>query len=228
MASARSSSRTTDGTRQRRSRITASVVGVAKALDAGQTIVLRVDRKRGEFAFGVRRLRVTQASSPSTPDGARHEGHAASRLRRCGCPRAGRLQRRLSARDGAAIDAYGWYNRNCAINPYLVEKKTSRWRLRSNWISRSRQGVHFRGRRLLHRRHLQGFLDLLRLGLIDRMPKITGVQAEGACPIHDAFLSGSERVTFGPGRSPTAFRSALRETGRKPCPGGPKIREERR
>ncbi len=44
----------------------------------------------------------------------------------------------------------------------------------------------------------KGFSDLMKMGFISRMPKITGVQAEGAKPILDAFKSGAERVMFGP------------------------------
>jgi len=44
----------------------------------------------------------------------------------------------------------------------------------------------------------KGFRDLLELGLIDRMPRITGVQAEGSSPIYRAITERSERVAFGP------------------------------
>ncbi|MBN1333976.1 MAG: pyridoxal-phosphate dependent enzyme, partial [Synergistales bacterium] len=38
--------------------------------------------------------------------------------------------------------------------------------------------------------------DLLQLGLIDRIPRIIGVQAEGADPIYQAVRSCSARVSF--------------------------------
>ena len=41
-------------------------------------------------------------------------------------------------------------------------------------------------------------MDLLELGLIGKMPKITGVQAEGSSPIYKAITENSERVGFGP------------------------------
>lgn len=100
----------------------------------------------------------------------------------------------------AAIEKYGWYNRNCAINPYLVEgKKTCAMEIAEQLDFEVPDRVFISvGDGCCIGGLYKGFLDLLRLGLIERMPKITGVQAEGACPIHDAALSGSERVTFGP------------------------------
>ncbi len=99
-----------------------------------------------------------------------------------------------------AIEANGWYNRNCAINPYLVEgKKTCAieiaeqlgWQVPDRIITSVGDGCIISSL-------YKGFWDLLQIGLIDRMPKITGVQAEGACPIHRAIESGSDRVTFQP------------------------------
>nr|WP_321501232.1 threonine synthase [uncultured Dethiosulfovibrio sp.] len=99
-----------------------------------------------------------------------------------------------------AIEANGWYNRNCAINPYLVEgKKTCAieiaeqlgWQVPDRVITSVGDGCIISSL-------YKGFWDLLQIGLIDRMPKITGVQAEGACPIHRAIESGAKRVTFQP------------------------------
>ena len=42
----------------------------------------------------------------------------------------------------------------------------------------------------------KGFFDLKELGLIDRLPRITGVQADGSKPIYEAFKAGAEKVTF--------------------------------
>lgn len=99
-----------------------------------------------------------------------------------------------------AIEANGWYNRNCAINPYLVEgKKTCAleiaeqlgWQVPDRVITSVGDGCIISSL-------YKGFWDLLQIGLIDRIPKITGVQAEGACPIHNAIESGAKRVTFQP------------------------------
>ena len=100
----------------------------------------------------------------------------------------------------AAIDKFGWYNRNCAINPYLVEgKKTCAMEIAEqlNWEVPDRVFISV-GDGCCIGGLYKGFRDLLELGLIDRMPKITGVQAEGSCPIYKAIMENSERVNFGP------------------------------
>ena len=88
-----------------------------------------------------------------------------------------------------AIDRFGWYNRNAAINPLLVEgKKTVALEIAeqldfklTDWVAVSvGDGCTIGG-------VYKGFYDLYRLGFIDRIPKILGVQAEGCSPIAKAF-----------------------------------------
>lgn len=77
---------------------------------------------------------------------------------------------RLSAE---AIDHWGWYNRNAAINPYLVEGKKTvtmeiceqlNWEV-PNWaIFSVGDGCTIAGA-------WKGFKDLYQVGLIDRLPK---------------------------------------------------------
>lgn len=102
-----------------------------------------------------------------------------------------------------AIDTWGWYNRNCAINPYLVEgKKTCAmevaeqlgWDLPDVVFVSVGDGCIVSGL-------YKGFFDLLRLGITDRIPRIVGVQAEGAAPIWKAFRNGSDRVEFAPAQT---------------------------
>lgn len=98
----------------------------------------------------------------------------------------------------AAIERFGWYNRNCAINPFLVEgKKTCAMEIAEqlNWNVPDRVFIAV-GDGCCVGGLYKGFSDLLELGLIDRIPRICGVQAEGSRPIYDAIISGSERVTF--------------------------------
>lgn len=98
----------------------------------------------------------------------------------------------------AAIEKWGWYNRNCAINPYLVEgKKTCALEIAEQlgWDVPDRVFVSV-GDGCIISSVYKAFFDLLELGLIERMPRITGVQAEGASPIYNAVKSGAERVTF--------------------------------
>jgi len=40
----------------------------------------------------------------------------------------------------------------------------------------------------------KGLQEMKRLGFINRLPRILGVQAEGAKPIMDAFFSGKDLV----------------------------------
>ncbi len=54
----------------------------------------------------------------------------------------------------------------------------------------------------------KGFKELYELGLIDRIPKMTGVQAEGAAPIYRAFVEGKR--TIEPVESPETIATAIR------------------
>lgn len=100
----------------------------------------------------------------------------------------------------AAIERFGWYNRNCAINPYLVEgKKTCAMEIAEQlgWNVPDRVFISV-GDGCCIGGLYKGFSDLLELGLIEKIPKITGVQAAGSRPIYDAVVGGNERVAFGP------------------------------
>jgi threonine synthase len=87
----------------------------------------------------------------------------------------------------------GWYNRNCAINPWLVEgKKTVAleiceqldWKV-PDWVAVSvGDGCTIAG-------IWKGFREFKLLGLIDRTPRMLGVQASGADAVLQAFRSGS-------------------------------------
>jgi threonine synthase len=91
-----------------------------------------------------------------------------------------------------ACDKWGWYNRNCAINPYLVEgKKTAGLEIAEqllweppDWVAVAvGDGCTIAG-------VWKAFRELRILGIIERTPRILGVQAEGAAPVTAAFLSG--------------------------------------
>jgi threonine synthase len=103
----------------------------------------------------------------------------------------------------AAIDRFGWYNRNCAINPYLVEgKKTCALEIAEQlgWDVPDRVFISV-GDGCCIGGLYKGFADLLELGFIERVPKLVGVQAEGSRPIADAFAAGAARIV--PGREDT-------------------------
>lgn len=91
-----------------------------------------------------------------------------------------------------AIDHYGWYNRNAAINPLLVEgKKTVALEIceqldysMPDWVVVSvGDGCTIGG-------VYKGFYDMYQLGYIKNIPRLLGVQAEGCAPIYHAFKEG--------------------------------------
>ena len=91
-----------------------------------------------------------------------------------------------------ACERWGWYNRNCAVNPYLVEGKKTvgleigeqlAWRP-TDWVAVSvGDGCTIAG-------VWKAFREMKALGWIARTPRMLGVQAEGAAPITAAFRSG--------------------------------------
>jgi len=88
-----------------------------------------------------------------------------------------------------AADRFGWYNRNSAINPFLVEgKKTAGLEIAEQMSAQPPDvvvvplgdGCTIAGTwKGLHEMHL--------LGLSSRVPRVIGVQAEGASPIASAL-----------------------------------------
>lgn len=130
---------------------------------------------------------------------------------------------RLSAE---AIDRWGWYNRNAAINPYLVEGKKTvaleiaeqlQWEV-PDWVVLSvGDGCTIAG-------VWKGFKDLYRAGWIDRLPKIVGVQSTGCSPLVEAFLENrpwkpaaentlADSIAVGVPRNPEKALRAVRESG---------------
>ena len=98
---------------------------------------------------------------------------------------------RLSAQ---AIDRWGWYNRNAAINPYLSEgKKTVSYEIAEqlgwqipDYVALSvGDGCTIAG-------VWKGFKDLYAAGLTDKLPRLISVQAAGCCPVNRAIEAGSE------------------------------------
>ncbi|MBQ7487827.1 MAG: threonine synthase [Clostridia bacterium] len=96
-----------------------------------------------------------------------------------------------------AIDRWGWYNRNAAINPYLMEgKKTVSLEIAEqlgfkmpDYVAVSvGDGCTIGG-------VCKGFKDLYGAGLIDRLPRIISVQASGCCPINTAAAAGTMEWT---------------------------------
>lgn len=95
-----------------------------------------------------------------------------------------------------AIERFGWYNRCCAVNPYLVEgKKTVALEICEQLDFEPPDKVFVPvGDGCIMSGTYKGFAEFQRLGLIDRMPELVGVQAEGASAVKDTFESGGELV----------------------------------
>lgn len=103
---------------------------------------------------------------------------------------------RLSAE---AIDRYGWYDRNAAVNPFMMEgKKTVSYEIAEqlgwqvpDWVAVSvGDGCTIAG-------VWKGFTDLFAAGIIDRLPRLVSVQAANCCPIHRALRTGTDVVACG-------------------------------
>jgi len=124
-----------------------------------------------------------------------------------------------------AIERFGWYNRNAAVNPYLVEGKKTvaleiaeqlSWEV-PDWVVLSvGDGCTIAG-------VWKGFKDLYLAGWIDRLPKVLGVQSTGCCPLVDAFLEDrpwrpaeentlADSIAVGVPRNPDKALRAVRES----------------
>ncbi|MDR2133729.1 MAG: threonine synthase [Treponema sp.] len=109
-----------------------------------------------------------------------------------------------------AIEKYGWYNRNAAINPYLSEgKKTVSFEIAEQLGGLLRAGGGGRGAAVSAGGFAapdyvaisvgdgctiaglwKGFKDLYATGFIDRLPRLVSVQASGCCPVNRAVETG--------------------------------------
>ena len=89
----------------------------------------------------------------------------------------------------AAIDRWGWYNRNAAINPYLSEGKKTvaleimeqlNWQVPDYIAISVGDGCTIAGL-------WKGLKDLYAIGFIDRLPRLISAQAAGCCPLNRAI-----------------------------------------
>ena len=88
-----------------------------------------------------------------------------------------------------AAAEFGWYNRSAAVNPYLVEgKKTGALEL-AEQLAWDVPDVVFVGvgDGSVVSGICKGFHELRELGMIDRTPRVIGVQAEGSAPIAASY-----------------------------------------
>jgi threonine synthase len=101
----------------------------------------------------------------------------------------------------AASSEFGWYCRNTGYNPFTAEgKKTAAFEIWEflNSINYKVQDnlsilVSVGDGNIISGIH-KGFLDLKKLGWIEYVPRIIGVQSVGSAAIADAFFAGTEEI----------------------------------
>ncbi len=128
-----------------------------------------------------------------------------------------------------AIDRFGWYNRNAAINPYLMEGKKTvaleiaeqlHWKMTDYVALSVGDGCTIGG-------VWKGFKDLYAAGFIDKLPRLISVQAEGCCPINRAVMEEkdwtpmeentlADSIAVGVPRNPDKALNAIRESNGVP------------
>lgn len=93
-----------------------------------------------------------------------------------------------------AIDKWGWYNRNAAINPYLSEGKKTvgleimeqlNWEVPDFIAISVGDGCTIAGL-------WKGLKDLYAIGFIDKLPRLISAQAEGCCPLNRAIANNED------------------------------------
>ncbi len=93
---------------------------------------------------------------------------------------------------------YGWYIRSCAINPYLVEgKKTAAFEIIEQLNFEVPDYVVLPvGDGCIISGVSKGFAEFKELGIIDRLPKMIGVQSNVSNPITRAFRDDKNSFDF--------------------------------
>lgn len=125
-----------------------------------------------------------------------------------------------------AIEHWGWYNRNAAINPYMVEgKKTCVLEMAEQLDYRMPDWLVFSvGDGCTIAGAGKALRDLQEIGFSEDETRLLGVQAEGCAPITESFHSGEElevssedtiadSIAVGKPRNYRKAIRAVRETG---------------
>ena len=125
----------------------------------------------------------------------------------------------------AAIEKYGWYNRNAAINPYLSEgKKTVAHEICEQLGFKAPDYVAVSvGDGCTIAGVYKGLYDMYMVGLIDKIPRIISVQAQGCCPINTAVITGepwqpqeentyADSIAVGVPRNPDKAINAIKDS----------------
>lgn len=101
----------------------------------------------------------------------------------------------------SASNEFGWYNRNTGYNPYTVEgKKTAGLEIWEQILRHLPSDDDFNvfipvGDGNILSGIAKGFVDLLALGWISKLPRLIGVQAEGSAAIYNAFVQKSDQIS---------------------------------
>jgi threonine synthase len=95
-----------------------------------------------------------------------------------------------------ACQRFGWYDRNSGTNPFLVEgKKTAGLEIAEQFGSALPEWVVVSvGDGCTIGGIGKGLREMRELGFVNRVPRLLGVQAEGARPILDSFISGKDLI----------------------------------
>jgi threonine synthase len=105
-----------------------------------------------------------------------------------------------------ACDAFGWYNRNTALNPFTIEgKKTAALEVAASLAPEEPDVVVVpTGDGVILAGLAKGFQDLVRGGLLAGMPRLLSVQPEGSAAIVRAWGEGADTVEALPGAESVA------------------------
>ena len=123
-----------------------------------------------------------------------------------------------------AIDRWGWYNRNAAVNPYLSEGKKTvsleiceqlQWKAPDYIAVAVGDGCTIGG-------VWKGLKDLYAIGFIDKLPRLISCQAEGCCPLNRAI---EEKAPWHPMEENTLADSIAVGVPRNPDKALPAIEE---
>jgi threonine synthase len=96
-----------------------------------------------------------------------------------------------------ACARFGWYNRNTALNPFTVEgKKTASLEIARDLAPEAPDAVVVpTGDGVIIAGIAKGFADLVRCGLLPRVPRLVAVQPERSGAIARALRSGAAEIT---------------------------------
>ena len=96
-----------------------------------------------------------------------------------------------------ACARFGWYNRNTALNPFTVEgKKTASLEIARDLAPEAPDVVVVpTGDGVIIAGIAKGFADLVRCGLLPRVPRLVAVQPERSGAIARALRSGAAEIT---------------------------------